>query len=67
MSLSSGIKTARKKAIVNILARCLEHAILDERLYTTSDVRRTAKIMYKRIAEEIGWDDKKSKGSNKQA
>jgi hypothetical protein len=57
----SGIKTERKRNIVNIITRCLEYAILDDRLCTMSDLRRTSKIIYKRIAEEIGWDDKKSK------
>jgi len=63
----SGIKTDRKNRIVTVIARCLEYAVIDDRLHTNSDLRRTAKIIYKRVAEEIGWDDKKSKGSNREA
>lgn len=57
----SGIKTERKRRIVTVIERCIHYAIMDDRLCTNSDVRRTAKIIYKRVAEEIGWDDKESK------
>jgi hypothetical protein len=60
----SGIKTDRKKRIVAVIIQCLHYAILDDRLYTSSDLRRTAKIIYKRVAEEIGWDDKRGKESD---
>lgn len=63
-SLSSGIKTARKKRIVDIMATCIDHAVQEDRLRTRSDLRRTAKIIYKRVAEECGWDDKESKTGN---
>jgi len=63
----SGIKTGRKKRIVDVITQCLHYAILDDRLQTSSDLRRSAKIIYKRVAEEIGWDDKRSKKSNREA
>ena len=53
----SGIKTARKRAIVDIIMKCIDRALIDDRLSTRSDMRRTGKIIYKRVAEEVGWDE----------
>ena len=66
-TLSSGIKTAKKRRIVDIITEGIDNALSEDRLCTKSDLRRTGKIIYKRVAEECGWYDKKSKTVNRKA
>ena len=47
----SGIKTHRKKAIVDEISRIIIHCQIENRLETRSDIRRCGKMIYKHLEE----------------
>jgi hypothetical protein len=47
----SGIKTQRKRDRVGIISHVIHCCIDENRLQTNSDIRRCAKIIYKRLEE----------------
>jgi len=49
--IMSGIKTHRKKTIVDEISRIIIHCQIEKRLETRSDIRRCGKMIYRNLEE----------------